>query len=69
MPRQQIVDIRVAGRLWDWAIPFRLYTMGPFCLPVKDKPQTETLLAAWERPEEFLGRVCYPRDTMAYAFK
>lgn len=38
--RRQIVDIKILGRLWDWAISFSPHTKGPFLSRCK----TETIL-------------------------
>ena len=39
--RKQIVDIKILGRLWDWAISFSPRTKGPFLSHCK----TETILS------------------------
>lgn len=38
--RRQIVDIKLLGRLWDWAVPFSPHTKGPFL----SRSKTETIL-------------------------
>lgn len=36
--RRQIVDIKLLGRLWDWAVPFSPHTKGPFLSRCKTEP-------------------------------
>lgn len=36
--RRQIVDIKLLGRLWDWAVPFSPHTKGSFLSRCKTEP-------------------------------